>query len=334
MAPISRPAATRLSVFNHKGGVGKTTITVNLGAALARRERRVLLVDADPQCNLTSYLVDTDVVDDLLDSSDGPEGETIWSAVKPIVDAMGDVAPVAPIESPVEGMYLLPGDIRISEFENDLNDLWNQCLQRRSRGYRGTSALSDVVSYAADYIDADYVLYDSGPNIGPLNRVVLLDCDQFIVPVAADLFSLRALKTLGRTLVDWITQWETISDLAPEDLQILPGRPQFLGYIPEGFRTYGGAAISHQARFLTQIDRDIHSQVVTLLRNVDPDLVNTRRKTYKLGAIKHFGALVPASQRAGLPLNAVDAGSPAQRAQALRAFDSLARSVENALMVP
>ncbi len=334
MPRFARPSAKRLSVFNHKGGVGKTTITMNLGAALARRGRTVLLVDTDPQCNLTSYLVDADVVDDLLDSSDEPNGRTIWSAVKPISDAMGDITPIVPIELPIDGLHLLPGDIRLSEFENDLNEFWNQCLQRKPRGYRGTTALSDTVSSAATAIDADYVLYDSGPNIGPLNRVILLDCDHFIVPVAADLFSLRALKTLGRTLVDWITHWETISDLAPENLQLLPGRPEFLGYIPEGFRTYGGTPTLQQARFLNQIDKDIHSQVVALLREVDPALVNTKRKNHKLGAIKHFGALAPASQREGLSLDAVNAGSPTQRVEARRAFDALARSVETALSEP
>lgn len=331
MPQITRPDAKRLSIFNHKGGVGKTTITMNLGAALARRGRTVLLVDTDPQCNLTSYLVDAEVVDDLLDSSDGPDGRTIWSAVKPISDAMGDIRRIAPIELPINGLHLLPGDIRLSEFETDLNDFWNQCLQRRPRGYRGTTALSDMVSSAAASVGADYVLYDSGPNIGPLNRVILLDCDHFIVPVAADLFSLRALKTLGRSLVDWINQWETISDLAPKDLQLLPGRPEFLGYVPEGFKTYGGSPISQQASYLNQIDRDVHSQIVVLLRDLDPSLVNTRRRSHRLGAIKHFGTLIPASQREGLPLDAVDAGSAHQRAEALRAFDALARSVETAL---
>ena len=79
----------RLAIFNHKGGVGKTTLTVNIGAALAERGHRVLLVDSDPQCNLTSYLVDADVVDDLLDRSDSEEGRTLWSAVKPLSDATG-----------------------------------------------------------------------------------------------------------------------------------------------------------------------------------------------------------------------------------------------------
>lgn len=298
---VSRPPAHRLAIFNHKGGVGKTTLTVNVGAALAARGRRVLLVDTDPQCNLTSYLVATEVVDDLLDSSDGPGGQTVWSSVKPISDAMGAVRPLNPIELQTQGLYLVPGDIRLSEFEVDLNDFWAQCLQRRARGFRGTTAISETVTDVATRFDIDYVLYDSGPNIGALNRVILLDCDRFIVPVACDLFSLRALSTLGRTLVDWITSWGTIADLAPEGTTLLPGRPTFLGYIPEGFRTYAGHVTEEQSRYLAQIERGINSQVVALLRDLDPLLVNSPRRNFRLGQVKHFGALVPASQDKGYP---------------------------------
>jgi cellulose biosynthesis protein BcsQ len=79
-APSATKRPLRLAVFNHKGGVGKTTLTVNIAAALASLGKRVLLVDADPQCNLTSYIVDEDVVDDLLDTSDTEAGRTVWSA--------------------------------------------------------------------------------------------------------------------------------------------------------------------------------------------------------------------------------------------------------------
>ncbi|HVN61915.1 MAG TPA: ParA family protein, partial [Gaiellaceae bacterium] len=132
----SRTSAHRLTIFNHKGGVGKTTLTMNLGAALSELGRRVLLVDSDPQCNLTSYLVDPEVVDDLLDHSDAADGRTVWSAVKPLSEALGGVTKVEPIESGIEGVYLVPGDIRLSEFESDLNEFWAQCLQRKARGFR------------------------------------------------------------------------------------------------------------------------------------------------------------------------------------------------------
>lgn len=322
----SRSGASRLAVFNHKGGVGKTTLTMNIGAALAAAGHRVLLVDTDPQCNLTSYLVDGEVVDDLLDRSDGPDGRTVWSAVKPVSEALGAVKPVDPVEPGIDGVFLVPGDIRLSEFEGDLNDFWGQCLQRKPRGFRGTTAISDLVSALCDSIGFDFVLYDSGPNIGPLNRAILLDCDGFVVPVACDLFSLRALKTLGRTMVDWISNWATIADLAPAELSLLPGKPTFLGYIPEGFRTYAGAPTSRQSGFLAQIDKEIHSQVVTLLRKIDPALV-ANRDSLRLGEVKDFGALVPASQLEGRPIYDAKAGSIEQRQAAEAALSSIANAI-------
>ena len=91
MANVPRNRAKRLAIFNHKGGVGKTTLTVNIAWAIASLGKKVLLVDSDPQCNLTSYLVEESVVDDLLDNSDGNGGRTIWSSLKPIVEATGGV---------------------------------------------------------------------------------------------------------------------------------------------------------------------------------------------------------------------------------------------------
>lgn len=67
-------APVRITLFNHKGGVGKTTLTANIAFALAEIGKSVLLVDSDPQCNLTSYLLADDVVDELLNESDGPQG--------------------------------------------------------------------------------------------------------------------------------------------------------------------------------------------------------------------------------------------------------------------
>jgi len=117
-----RHKAQRIAIYNHKGGVGKTTLTVNIAAALASLGKNVLLVDSDPQCNLTSYLVEDRVVDDLLDNSDEPNGRTIWSALKPVAEAEGKYRSIKTFDLPIEGISLLPGDIRLSEFEACLND--------------------------------------------------------------------------------------------------------------------------------------------------------------------------------------------------------------------
>lgn len=319
----------RLIVFNHKGGVGKTTLTMNLAAALADSGKRVLLVDSDPQCNLTSYLVADDVVDDLLDKADTSEGQTLWSAVQPISEAIGGVKIVKPLSTGVKNLFLIAGDIRLSEYETDLAEFWGQCLQRKPKGFRGTTAISELVGQIAEEVRADYIFYDSGPNIGPLNRSLLLDCDFFIVPVAYDLFSLRALKTLGRTLTAWITEWETISDLAPADMYLLNGRPAFLGYVPGGFRVYGGDVAQAHSKYLDQIEKEIYSQIVVLLRKLDPELAVGNLSQFRLGQLKHFGSLVPASQQEGLPFYSVtSAGTRQQRDAAKQALMTLARKVE------
>ena len=301
---------------------------MNLASTLADMGRRVLVVDSDPQCNLTSYLIADDVVDDLLDKADTDAGQTIWSALRPLSEATGSFKVIKPLRTPVQNLFLLPGDIRLSEFEVDLSDFWAQGFQRKLKGFRGTTAISELVSAVATSLNVDYVFYDSGPNIGALNRCILLDCDYFIVPVACDLFSLRALRTLGRTLVAWIQDWRTVSELAPEETLLLAGMPKFLGYVPGGFRVYGGAMVQQHSHFLSQIEKDIYSQVVALLRKVDPELAQGNMSQFKLGEIKDFGSLVPSSQREGLPFYSVSAGTPEQRAAARQALTALAKRVE------
>lgn len=321
-----RHPAIRLSIFNHKGGVGKTTLTVNIAAALAEMGKKVLLVDSDPQGNLTSYLVEESVVDDLLDKADSPEGGTLWSAVKPIVEASGEIKPIQALER-LTNIFLLPGDVRLSEFEQELSPLWNESFQRKQKGFRGTTALSRVVNQAARNHEIDFVFYDAGPNIGPLNRVILLDCDAFIVPAACDLFSLRALKTLGRTLVTWIEDWQTILELAPDDMYLLPGLPKFLGYIPQRYRVWGGAPAADYSKYLPRIEKSIGADVVAVLKRADPRLVPESATGNQLGQIKDFGRLASAAQTEGRPIKDVSVANRAESDQARQAFHEIAIEV-------
>ena len=318
--------AVRLAIFNHKGGVGKTILTANVGAALARLGHRVLLVDSDPQCNLTAYRVEESVVNDLLDHSDGPEGKTLWSAVKPIVEGLGDPKPIPGIEL-ADRLYLLPGDVRLAEFEQELALLWGECFQRKARGFRGVSALSWIVDEATKAHKIDFVFYDSGPNIGALNRVILLDCDFFAIPAACDLFSLRAITTLGHTLGNWLQDWKTISDLAPTSIKLLSGTPRLLGFIPQRFRPYRHAPSSGPAGFIPLLEKRIQAEVVTVLKRLNPDLVPRTAFPLRIADVKDFAGLATSSQSEGVAMFEVKAASDSQREEALDAFETLAKAL-------
>jgi cellulose biosynthesis protein BcsQ len=327
MKNVKRHRARRIALFNHKGGVGKTTLTVNIAAALASMGKRVLLVDADPQCNLTSYLVAEDVLDTWLDESDTSKGVTLWTALRPIVQATGDLHQIEPVEPGIHRVLLLPGDIRLSDFEQELTQFWSDCFQRKLRGLRGTSALSQLINRISADHHIDYVFYDCGPNVGPLNRVILLDCNFFIVPAACDLFSIRALKTLGQTLATWVSDWRMVYQLAPDGLYLLRGNPRFLGYIPQHFRIYRGQVASGYSRYMWQIEKHIASDVVKVLRRIDPKLASASLSQNKLGQIKDFGTLANESQVQGVPLMRANAGTPDQRYQAQVAFESIAKKI-------
>lgn len=322
----TRGSAIRMVLYNHKGGVGKTTLTVNIASALAAAGKRVLLVDADPQCNITSYLVEANVVNKWLDESDTEAGTTIWSAIKPVAESLGPVKSVKPYER-LKGIYLIPGDIKLSEFEQDLNQIWTECLQRKVRGFKGASAISELVASAAERVKADFVFYDVGPNIGPLNRVVLLDCDYFIVPAACDLFSTRALSTLGHSLDSWIREWQVISQLAPDNTLLLPGKPTFLGYVLQRFRVYGGALSEGFSQYATLLEKAANTDIATVLRKIDKSLASTSISHNKLGQVKDFGKLAAQAQTQGVAFESVSGGNSNQRTEARREFGAIAKRI-------
>jgi len=320
-----RHGAKRLALFNHKGGVGKTTLTINVAWALTNMGKRVLLVDSDPQCNLTSYLIEESVVNNLLDTSDDASGRTVWSAVKPLVEALGDVKLVTPL--PVgEGLYLIPGDIRLAEFEQDLATMWAECFQRKLKGFRGITALSSMVNVSCETLDIDYVFYDAGPNIGPLNRIILLDSDYFVIPAACDLFSVRALKTLGHTMASWIRDWKTIAELAP-DVYLLPGMPALIGYITQRFKVYAGTYTAEFSQMLPQIERAVGADVAALLQRVDSRLVPFGLSDLRIGEVQEFGSLAVAAQKQGTAIAEVHSGTSEQRAVAAEAFQEIAEKI-------
>lgn len=324
----------KIALFNHKGGVGKTTLTVNVADALEDMGKKVLIADADPQCNITSfYLEEKDLEALLLKSDETGSGSTLWSAVKPVVEGSGDIGPTT-ARKVSKTIWLLPGDVMLSEYEEELPTAWTECFARRQRGYAVTTALARTVKRSGDAVQADVCLYDVGPNVGALNRAVLLDCDFFITPVAADLFSLRALSTVGRSMAKWIRDWSTVRDLASiEDRpKLLSGRPRYMGYITSAYKVNTGRnAASPHAEWERKIAPRVRDRIIADLRAVDPALVPVPGMKNKIGGVKHFQSLAAESQHQGLAIGQlkgrVNPGHNATIADALQTFQAIAREI-------
>lgn len=325
------PNPVRITLFNHKGGVGKTTLTANIAFALAEMGRSVLLVDSDPQCNLTSYLLSDAKVDKLLNDSSGSNGHTIWTAVSPILNNTGPGRLVDPIA--VGGLELLPGDIRLSEFEEFLYDSWTDSLKRRLGALRAITSISTLISqlHRRSPLNYDYVFYDTGPNIGALNRVLLLDSDFFIVPVACDLYSMRALATLGQAMSRWIFEAETIAAIAPDDATLLMAMPTFLGYIPQRFKVYGQRKVGNEELFyLREIKNRIYVDISKPLREHRRCLAPALTQDPMLGAVQDMSALVLAAQREGVAIWASSRATLSQRKTTRSTFRRIAKHIEQA----
>jgi chromosome partitioning protein len=165
-----------IAVANQKGGVGKTTTTINLAASLALADRRVLLVDVDPQGNLTSGLGRKDQA--------APAG-TIYNAVTSI-EPTSDARPFV-IPAGVDGMDLIPADRNLTGAEIELVTLAGR--EERLRVL--------LASVRGDY---DYIFVDCPPSLGLLTLNALVAADAVLIPLHCEYFALEGLADLVGTL--------------------------------------------------------------------------------------------------------------------------------------
>jgi cellulose biosynthesis protein BcsQ len=214
-----------LTFMNNKGGVGKTTLACNLAYDLAaRRGKRVLVVDLDPQCNATQLLLEESTWTGILSDDEAHKNRrSVLYALSEIRRGDSTVrTDVTPVESPRFGVSVLAGHPSLALVEDTLSTSWSALLAGDLGGARRTNWLSETLSNIPG--EFDYVVVDVGPSLGALNRSVVIGTDFVVTPTAADLFSLYALENIA----EWISHW---------------GR-QFSGAVERVVETYQADAIA------------------------------------------------------------------------------------------
>lgn len=211
-----------VAVFNNKGGVGKTTISTNLGYELARSGNRVLVMDLDPQSNTTQVVLNQDQVERLYTKSLGDIAR-IWS-VKDIYTPMLDSneATIGDVKSAVlkgkKHRFLfdvIPSSLMLSEFEDTLSDAWSDLRANKLGGLRRTNWFIQLTEQIKD--DYDYLILDLSPSLGALNRSVLLNVDSFIIPVTGDIYNVYGIKNISTWIRGWIKIYTRAMGYLEED---------------------------------------------------------------------------------------------------------------------
>ena len=207
--------STYISLFNNKGGVGKTTFLYHLAHRLSDAGHRVLMVDCDSQCNLSAYALD----DRAIERAWAEGGNSIYRAIEPVDRTIGDIRNRAPTQLN-EQLFLIPGDLLLSNFEDRLGDTWNGAKGGNEAALRAQSAIFRAIQNAAEKAEAEIVFIDLGPNLGALNRAALGGSDYVIVPIAPDLFSIRGTENLGSKLETWRREWDQCNRLSEDLLSV------------------------------------------------------------------------------------------------------------------
>jgi chromosome partitioning protein len=179
---------------------------------------------------------------------------------------------------------------------------WTEALAGQERGFRVTSAPYRLIQELGSFVDADFAFVDVGPNVGALNRAVLLASDYLIVPMASDLFSLRALPSVGGSLTTWVSQWQTAQSVAPTlSFDIPDGLPKVLGYVSQQFNVYRGEATNAFSQWIEMIPSQIEQGLLRPLSEHDDEHGATladpaQSLGSKVDDLKNFHSLVPHAQ--------------------------------------
>lgn len=282
----------KLVFFNNKGGVGKTTLAYNCAVKLAEIGYKTVLVDLDPQCNLSRLALGDDYF--------LTEQKGIYEVLSGVVRGGADIDSSIKFTNfgPTKNLSILPGSLKLSDYENSLIASYGEAAQGIERGFFVTSAIDRFLTEKGLKEEIDIFIIDTSPNLGLLNRVIFLGCDYFVTPLMPDAFSIQGIENLGTTFEQWKDNWKKTARVLAKDKEIshakvLDAEGLFIGYIINSYNQYAKKPIKNNEEWIAKIPGFVKKFLSE--KHCRNGLVESSWKQ-ELALIKDYGQLSPLSQ--------------------------------------
>jgi chromosome partitioning protein len=280
--------------YNHKGGVSKTTSTFNLAVYLTHiLKKRVLLVDADPQSNLTENFFSPSIEQ----QEEGLPGTSIYDALRPRFEGSAAQVDVSKLDLPAHekyaNLFILRGDWSFTLAERYFSNALALSITESVHEKHTYNVFYNMLHALLDYYGFDHILIDLGPSSGAITNLALLSCDGYFIPVTPDRFCTQAVEALSNLINIWIERHRrTIATFPPFGVPTFPGSPVFLGAVSQNFKAYAGRTKKPYQYWEEQILQVIRTK---LIGNVPS---RSGSENY-VSNIKDFGGLAPAAHIVG-----------------------------------
>jgi cellulose biosynthesis protein BcsQ len=222
----------KLVFLNNKWWVGKTTIAYNTAIKFANKGYKTVLVDLDPQCNLSRLALWEHFDNNLLSWIEN----NIYGVLKWVIEGGWDVNTGIQFQELREHLSILSWSLNLSLYEDLLSSSFSEAAAWQPLWYFNTSAIYRFLNEKWLNEDVDIFIIDVSPSLGLLNRAILLWSDYFITPLNPDVFSLQWIENLWKTLEKWKLIWKNSAKVMANTRDIPNSRVLnwewlFIGYI-------------------------------------------------------------------------------------------------------
>jgi len=256
------PRSKKILFANNKGGVGKTTLAFNCAMSFAKQGYKTVLIDLDPQCNLSRLaLGDINYAGTLFSST----YKDIYDVLRGVIEGGSDIdlsVPTIPVSNSDGNLFLLKGNVNLSLYENLLVSAYGQAAAGQQLGYFQTSAIDRFLRERGMSDEVDIFVIDTSPSLSLLNQIIFLGADYFVVPMMPDAFSVQGIENLGVVFEKWKQNWKVTGKALSGNTEskfVLSGDGLFIGYIVNSYNVYGKQPIADHRAWMEKIPEKVRT---------------------------------------------------------------------------